>query len=169
MKRNTLAVPAFVALVATVITANLLVVHFAPIPVGFGFLAPAGVLVAGLAFTLRDVVDELGGRWWVVAAIVTGALLSFAMGTGRVALAGAVAFAVSETLDWGVFRSLRHRGLVWAATGSGVVGLVLDSVIFLSIAFGSLAFLPGQVLGKTYALAAGVGLLALVRRRLAAA
>jgi len=32
----------------------------------------------------------------------------------------------------------------------GMVGLVLDSIVFLSLAFGSMEFLPGQVLAKAY-------------------
>ncbi|MFE3262024.1 hypothetical protein ACFXPS_42570 [Nocardia sp. NPDC059091] len=35
----------------------------------------------------------------------------------------------------------------------GVAGALLDSILFLYIAFGSLTLLPGQVLGKVYGLA----------------
>jgi queuosine precursor transporter len=33
---------------------------------------------------------------------------------------------------------------------SSLVGLVVDSVIFLELAFGSLQYLPGQVVGKAW-------------------
>lgn len=161
--------PFFAALVGTVVAANLLVTHHAPIPVGFGYLAPAGVLVAGLAFTIRDLLDEAGGRRWVLAAILAGAVASLLMGTGRIAVAGAIAFAMSELLDYAVYRPLRARGFLRAVTLSGIVGLVADSIIFLWIAFGSQQFLPGQILGKLYALAACVALLAVTKRRVVAA
>jgi len=47
---------------------------------------------------------------------------------------------------------------------SNVVGLVADSVLFLYIAFGSLAFLSGQIVGKAWMTLAAVAVLALVRR-----
>lgn len=46
----------------------------------------------------------------------------------------------------------------------GIIGAVADSMVFLSIAFGSLAFLDGQVLGKAYGIAFGA-LVVAVRRR----
>jgi len=156
-----------VALVACVVVANLLVTHVSPIPVGFGLLAPAGVLVAGLAFTIRDLLDRTGGRAWVLAAIAAGTVVSLLMGTGVIAFAAAVAFAVSEMLDWLTYRSLRDRFLVAVAV-SGVVGLIIDSLLFCWLAFGDLAFVPGQIVGKVYALAAAVALLYVVRRRVTA-
>jgi hypothetical protein len=40
----------------------------------------------------------------------------------------------------------------WATAvfAGGLAGLIVDSALFLLIAFGSLTFLPGQVLGKLY-------------------
>ncbi len=38
--------------------------------------------------------------------------------------------------------------MVAAVLASGIVGLVIDSVLFLWLAFGSLEFLAGQVIGK---------------------
>jgi hypothetical protein len=35
--------------------------------------------------------------------------------------------------------------------GSNLVGLGIDSVLFVPLAFGSFAFVPGQILGKTVA------------------
>lgn len=152
-------------LIVTVIAANLLVTYAPPVPIGFGFFAPAGVLVAGLAFTIRDLLDDAGGRWWVLGSILTGALVSLAMGSGRVAIAGAAAYLVSETADWLVYRAVHRRGRIAAVAASGAVGLLLDSIVFLTLAFGSLLFLPGQILGKLYALAASVAVLAVLRRR----
>ncbi|MEL6873541.1 MAG: VUT family protein, partial [Pseudomonadota bacterium] len=46
------------------------------IPVGFGIMAPSAVLVVGLAFVLRDLVQRRLGIAWSVAAILIGAALS---------------------------------------------------------------------------------------------
>ena len=45
-----------------------------------------------------------------------------------------------------------------------LVGLVVDSVLFLQLAFGSLDFLPGQVLGKTWMVLLSLPLVAWLRR-----
>lgn len=61
-----------------------------------------------------------------------------------------MAFLVSELLDMAVYTPLAGRTWIGAVALSNTVGLVADSVIFLLGAFGSLQFLPGQVLGKAY-------------------
>jgi uncharacterized PurR-regulated membrane protein YhhQ (DUF165 family) len=55
---------------------------------------------------------------------------------------------VSETLDLAVYTPLRERNWLGALVASNVVGLVADSLIFLWLAFGNLAFFWGQVVGK---------------------
>ena len=47
---------------------------------------------------------------------------------------------------------------------SSLVGLVVDLVIFLSLAFGSLEFLAGQVVGKAWAVLIAIPLVRLLRR-----
>jgi uncharacterized PurR-regulated membrane protein YhhQ (DUF165 family) len=137
----------FVAFVSTVIAANWAVNRFGVIPVGFGLMAPAGVVFVGLAFSLRDALQERTNLWIVLVAITAGALVS-AIISPVLALASASAFLVSETADSIVYTILRGFGRTLAMVVSNIVGAVLDSIIFLSIAFGSLAFLPGQVFGK---------------------
>jgi hypothetical protein len=44
------------------------------------------------------------------------------------------------------------------------VGLVVDSVLFLALAFGSLEFLAGQVVGKAWVTALSVAVVALAGR-----
>jgi queuosine precursor transporter len=160
------------AYVATVVGANWAIAHIGLVPVGLGLLAPAGVYVAGLAFTLRDLLHDLAGRRIVLLAIAAGALVSLSAGPARIAVASAVAFAVSELADWAVYSPLRERGWLTAVAASNAVGLVVDSVLFLALAFGSLAFLPGQIVGKTWMTALAVAALAagrVARRRWAVA
>ena len=65
-------------------------------------------------------------------------------------IASGVAFLVSEFADLAVYTPLARRRLVAAVVASSMVGLVVDSIIFLWLAFGSLDFLPGQVVGKAW-------------------
>lgn len=153
--------------IATIFAANWLIEHVGIVPVGFGLVAPAGVYAVGLAFTLRDIVQHTIGREATVAAILIGASLSYFV-SPAFAVASGVAFLVSELADFAVYTPLERRSWLGAVTLSNTVGLVLDSVLFLWLAFGSLAFLPGQVLGKAWMTLLAVLLLASGRRALLA-
>lgn len=118
------------------------------IPVAPGMTAPSGVVMVGLALVLRDLVQRRLGVWWSAGAILIGAALSAAFAAPSLVLASTAAFLISEFADLAVFTPLQRRGLVLAAAASGVVGVVADSIAFLSLAFGSLDFLAGQIVGK---------------------
>lgn len=135
--------------IATIFLANWAISAFGPVPVGFGLVAPAGVYFAGLAFTFRDLVQERLGRYWTVAAILAGAGLS-ALLSPELARASGAAFLFSELADFMVYTPLRRRNWLGAVAASNAVGLVLDSGLFLWLAFGSLEFMPGQVVGKAW-------------------
>lgn len=151
------------AYIATIFAANWAIATFGLVPVGFGLLAPAGVYFAGLAFTFRDGVQHGLGRRWTVLAILVGATLS-AFVSPRFALASGIAFLVSEGIDFAIYTWLAPRGWLGAVTASNVAGLVADSILFLALAFGSLTFLPGQVVGKAWMTALTVALILAVRR-----
>jgi len=148
------------AYLGTVVAANWAISRYGLVPVGFGLLAPAGVYFAGLAFTLRDLLHEAAGRWAVLAAITAGAALSALVASPRLALASAAAFGLSELADWGVYEPLRRRRWLMAVMASNAAGLAVDSVLFLWLAFGSLAFLPGQLVGKVWMTVLAVAVLA---------
>jgi uncharacterized PurR-regulated membrane protein YhhQ (DUF165 family) len=152
------------AYIGTIFAANWAIETFGPVPVGFGLLAPAGVYFAGLAFTLRDLTQESLGRLWTLGAILAGAALS-ALISPRFALASATAFLVSETADFAVYTPLRRRHWIGAVAISNVIGLVLDSALFLNLAFGSLEFLAGQVVGKAWMTLLAIVVLTLLRRK----
>lgn len=135
------------------------------IPVWPGISAPSGVLAIGIALVLRDLVQRRLGVKWAIAAIAVGAALSGLVAPPALIVASVVAFTLSEVVDLAVFTPLQRRGLVLAVAASGAVGIVVDSVLFLSLAFGSLDFLAGQVIGKTWALMAALPLIHLVRNR----
>lgn len=120
------------------------------IPVAPNILAPSGVLMIGLALVLRDLVQRYLGVKWAVAAILVGAALSGLIAPTALVVASATAFLVSELADLAVYTPLQRRGLVLAVLASSIVGLVIDSAIFLYLAFGSLNFIEGQVIGKLW-------------------
>ena len=155
---------ALVCYLLTIVAANIAITVFGLVPVGFGLVAPAGVYFAGLAFTLRDTVQDTAGRRWAVAAILVGAALS-ALLSPQLAVASGVAFLLSELADFAVYTPLKARTWVAAVALSNTVGLVIDSALFLWLAFGSLDFLTGQIVGKAWMTALAVALLALWRRR----
>jgi hypothetical protein len=162
--RRVTAAAVFAALIATVIAANWLVQHVGFVSVGFGLVAPAGVYAAGLAFVFRDVLHELAGRRWVALAVLAGAAVSWLI-SPALAAASAIAFLASEAADWAAYEPLRRWRWWGAVTGSNVVGLCVDSVVFLAIAFGSLQFFWGQAIGKAWMTLAALAVLIVVRRR----
>lgn len=139
-----------VVYILTIPAANWAVGTFGFVPVGFGLMAPAGVYFAGIALTMRDLAQESVGKTWIVAAIVAGAALSFAVADPFIAVASATAFLFSELADFLVYQPLRKRRWLVAIAASNIVGLVIDSALFLGIAFGSLEFMPGQIVGKVW-------------------
>lgn len=158
------------AYVATIPAANILVTQFGAVPIGFGLMAPAGVFMVGLALVLRDLVHELAGRWTVLVAIAVGTLLSYLLADPMLATASAIAFGVAEVADMGVYTPLRRKGLIVAVIASNAVGLVIDSALFLHLAFGSMEYLQGQIVAKAeMTLLAVAALWAIARNRRPAA
>lgn len=139
------------------------------VPVWPGIEAPSGVYLVGLTLVLRDLLQRHVSKPVMFALIVVGAGLS-ALISPAVALASGLAFLVSETLDFGVFSLVEPRwGLVPGVVASNAVSIVADSLVFLAVAFGSLAFIEGQIIGKAIATLVAVAVLLLMRRREAVA
>lgn len=137
------------AFIATILAANYVTTEYGMVPVGFGLVATAGTYFAGLAFVLRDSVQDAGGKRLVLAIIVAGALLSYLVSDPFIALASGVAFLVSEVCDLAIYTPLRRKGYIRAATASNIVGAVVDTFLFLWIAgFPIAGAWQGQVVGK---------------------
>ena len=134
------------------------------VPVAPGLMAPSGVLTVGVALVLRDVVQRCLGLWAGLLAILVGSALSGFIAPGPLVIASCLAFLLSELADCAVYTPLQRRRLMLAVVASAIVGLVVDSVVFLWLAFGSLAYLPGQVVGKLWAVLFAVPLVRLLRR-----
>lgn len=147
----------FIAYGAVVATANAASV-FLPVVVVVSLQVPAGAFFAGIAFTLRDVLQDATDVRAALLAIALGTALSGLVATPRIAAASAAAFAVSELADLAVYTRLRNRSHVSAVGLSNILGLLVDSLLFLPLAFGTLTYLTGHIAGKiaTTALAVAV-------------
>jgi uncharacterized PurR-regulated membrane protein YhhQ (DUF165 family) len=120
------------------------------IPVWPGVLAPSGVLLAGLSFVLRDFVQEGLGLVWAIAAVLIGGGISGLSASPLLATASVTAFLLAEGTDLLVYTTLRRRGVVVASFASSVIGLLLDSIVFVWIAFGTPEYILGQSIGKSW-------------------
>jgi len=169
---------ASIVMLSAILAANWVTTDYGFIPVGFGFMATAGTIFAGISLASRDLVQDAVGRWPVVALILIGTALSFLLAAPFIAIASAAAYLTSESLDFLVYTPLRRRSVLgdrrWAVAvvASNVVGAVADTLVFLSIAFGVASILPalaGQLVGKTWAtvayLVVGFAIARLVARK----
>lgn len=138
---------AWAAFLLTIPLANYSIRHWgtpSPFPGGphtidvLWWTVPSGTAFIGLSFVLRDLAQITLGRALTWVAIAVGALLSWWLADATIAVASAVAFLWSESTDALVFTPLANRGRfalgVWV---SGVLASVVDSVLFLWIAFDS--------------------------------
>jgi uncharacterized PurR-regulated membrane protein YhhQ (DUF165 family) len=107
----------------------------AQVMIAMGFLA-SGILAAWIA-----IVDAMRGAG--------PSDFGFLAGTWRIVLGSLAAFAVSETIDNGLGAWMRGRvpDAVRVVT-TNAVSTPLDSLVFLAVAFGSLAFIEGQIVAK---------------------
>lgn len=168
-----IGIASFIGFLACVPLANWMIGHAGTvcvpngpclIPVAPGLMAPSGVLMVGFALVLRDLVQRSFGTMVGLVAILLGTAASLLVAPSDLVIASGVAFLLSELADFAVYTPLQRRGLVVAVLASSAVGLVVDSIVFLSLAFHSLDFIAGQIVGKAWAVAISIPLVRMVRR-----
>ena len=151
------------AFILAVVAANWLTTEFGFVPVGFGLVATAGTYAAGFALVARDFIHDANGLRGVWVSIAIGTALSFLLADPFIAAASGIAFAVSEVADTAVYSPLRRKHWRSAVVGSSLVGAVIDTALFLGIAFGAAAITPsamaGQLVGKVLWVAIPVALI----------
>lgn len=135
------------------------------VPVAPGLMAPSGVVMVGVALVLRDLVQRRLGLGAAIAAILIGAGISGLVAPLALVTASAAAYLISEFADLAVYTPLQERRFITAVIASSIVGLIVDSIVFLWLAFGSLDFLAGQVLGKAWMVLLSVPFIMYLRRR----
>lgn len=153
----------FLYLIA-IVAANLAAATFGPsaTPVIAFFLV-------AFDLTSRDLLHSAwqgrGLQWRMPLLIAIGGLLSYALNAsaGRIAIASCVAFAAAGVADALVYHALRRRSWVQRANGSNVVGALIDSALFVTIAFN--AWLPLIILAQFAAKTAGGALWAYILSR----
>jgi uncharacterized PurR-regulated membrane protein YhhQ (DUF165 family) len=164
---------AFVVFLGLVPLANWMIQHVGTVcvprgpcllPVAPGLMAPSGVLTVGVALVLRDVVQRCLGLAAGLLAIVLGTGLSVLVAPPSLVIASGLAFLISELADFALYTPLQRRRLMLAVIASSCLGLVVDSMVFLWLAFGSLDFLAGQVVGKLWAVLFSIPFIRLLRR-----
>jgi uncharacterized PurR-regulated membrane protein YhhQ (DUF165 family) len=119
----------------------------------------------GVALVLRDLVQRRLGAGVSALAILAGAALSALLAPPSLVIASAAAFFLSELADLAVYTPLARRRLLAAVVASSAVGLIVDSIVFLLLAFGTLDFLAGQVLGKAWMVVLSIPFVIWLRRR----
>jgi len=135
------------------------------VPVAPSLMAPSGVIMVGIALVLRDLVQRRLGTAISALAVLVGSGLSALYAPASLVVASAIAFLLSELADLAVYTPLARRRLVAAVIASSCAGVVVDSIVFLWLAFGSLDFLTGQVVGKAWMVLLSIPLVAWLRRR----
>ena len=111
-----------------------------------------GWLNAQVMIAMGFAASAILAAWIAIVDAMTAAVPShFAelADTWRIVVGSLAAFAVSETIDNAIGAWMRGRvhDAVRVVT-TNAVSTPLDSLVFLSVAFGSLAFLDGQIAAK---------------------
>ncbi|OHT78371.1 hypothetical protein BKG69_15875 [Mycobacteroides chelonae] len=106
------------------------------LPAGFGLESPSGVLFAGAQLTLRDFIQERLGAWKTLAVITISAPLTALVASPALALASVITFLAAEFADLACLQPIAAARIIVAVLGSNVTSAIVDSVLFLALAFG---------------------------------
>ena len=147
----------------SIVTANVVTARFAPLEFGM-FIVPMGSFLIGATFIFRDLVQNKFGRkrtyGFILLALVLSAGVSYSLGdTLIIVAASALSFLIAETSDTEIYTRLKLP-MAWRVFYSGIVGGLLDSVVFVIVGLSPLgagyvpwsavpAAIIGQVIVKT--------------------
>jgi queuosine precursor transporter len=137
---------------AVIVAANIVTASIPPIALG-ALIVPAGSFLIGVTFILRDLVQNAIGRKntyiAIGAAMLISAVSSFALGDVLwIVFASTITFLASETTDTEIYSRLKLP-LAYRMLYSGVVGGLIDSVLFVLIGLSPLfsGILPWEAVG----------------------
>ena len=138
MKQSPALWPFMAAMVAVVSASNFLVQypfeHF-----GLGEILTWGAFTYPFGFLVTDLGNRRYGpqkaRKVVVVGFVFAVILSVWLSTPRIAIASGSAFLMAQMLDITVFDWLRRQAWWRAPLISTIIGSILDTVVFFSLAF----------------------------------
>jgi uncharacterized PurR-regulated membrane protein YhhQ (DUF165 family) len=132
-----------VAAMIAVVTASNILVQF-PVeadlgPIHLGDILTWGAFTYPFAFLVSDLTNRYDGPGRARAVVLVGfavaLCLSAYLSTPRIAIASASAFLVGQLLDIAVFSRLRNRFWLLPPLSASLLGSLIDTVIFFSIAF----------------------------------
>lgn len=129
----------FVAAMACVVAASNLLVQYPFRPFGLDEILTWGAFTYPVAFLVTDLTNRRFGaaaaRRVVVVGFVIAVVLSVWLATPRIAIASGSAFLVAQFLDVAIFDRLRGRAWWMPPFVSTLIGSVVDTILFFSLAF----------------------------------
>lgn len=147
---NVKSISPFICLMALIVVASNHLVQF-PVNFMIGDYNLADLLTWGaftypIAFLITDMTNRKFGaknaRIVVLAGFLIAVGLSIWLATPRIAIASGSAFLVAQLLDVSIFNSMRNASWWRAPLISSIIGSVVDTLLFFSIAFaGTFGFL----------------------------
>jgi uncharacterized PurR-regulated membrane protein YhhQ (DUF165 family) len=147
---NVKSISPFICLMALIVVASNYLVQF-PVNFMIGDYNLADLLTWGaftypIAFLITDMTNRKFGaknaRIVVLAGFLIAVGLSIWLATPRIAIASGSAFLVAQLLDVSIFNSMRSASWWRAPLISSIIGSVVDTLLFFSIAFaGTFGFL----------------------------
>ena len=142
----------------SIVTANVVTARFAPLEFSM-FIVPMGSFLIGTTFIFRDLVQNKFGRkrtyGFILLALVLSAAVSYLLGdTLIIVAASALSFLIAETSDTEIYTRL-ELPMAWRVFYSGIVGGLLDSVVFVIVGLSPLgagyvpwAAVPAAIIGQ---------------------
>lgn len=107
--------------------------------IALGDLLTWGAFTYPVAFLVTDLTNRQFGpaiaRRVVYVGFVVGVALSFWLSEPRIAIASGTAFLIGQLLDISVFNELRRKTWWKAPLAASMVGTVIDTALFFSLAF----------------------------------
>lgn len=147
---NVKSISPFICLMALIVVASNYLVQF-PVNFMIGDYNLADLLTWGaftypIAFLITDMTNRKFGAKNARIVVLVGFLiavgLSIWLATPRIAIASGSAFLVAQLLDVSIFNSMRSASWWRAPLISSIIGSVVDTLLFFSIAFaGTFGFL----------------------------
>jgi queuosine precursor transporter len=109
--------------------------------IALGDILTWGAFTYPVAFLVTDLANRQFGpaiaRRIVLVGFVVGVALSFWLSEPRIAIASGTAFLIGQLLDISVFNELRRKTWWKAPLAASMVGTVIDTALFFSLAFAS--------------------------------
>jgi uncharacterized PurR-regulated membrane protein YhhQ (DUF165 family) len=124
---------------AAIVAASNFLVQYPFAHFGLGNILTWGAFTYPVAFLVTDLTNRrygtIAARKVVIAGFVIAVILSVWLATPRIAIASGTAFLAAQMLDVTIFDWLRRQAWWRAPLISTLIGSVLDTVIFFSLAF----------------------------------